>query len=1461
MILFFLYINLFSLAPQISKSRLEYYSQMERSYANTVFQKRLLSKAEEDKCTKSLVDERHLGTGKNLVSLRLNDQFERYLKSSEMTGDSLIHVALARYLGEASRSWMSRGKISRETLLEAIKNADINMASSMGSLLGITIKKPENEVFLEVLEELLREGADPNSPKICIQPISQKKATIFHGEYVENNEERVHNPLYCALQNKNFKTAQKLLKYGSNPNITLGNTQTVFQYFIQQINSSLPEKRESIFQLFQTFLEKGADLYVKNQNGTSAYSMVMNLPYVIKKSFQRIITLIQSREAPNRGWVRRSHAQGKVKAPSFVSEYKDGRNFLRFLEGLDTIEDITELVKELTLQIPALELPYLEARIGHLLQYIQKRLEEKKDQLNEKTANQLVMYCTKENYSYHILVDFLVLSLLVIKEGEKFGKELLKKIRKCPKDHIGPRNQSILNCFSDKGGLNMNHLSKEVIKSNRAVLPMLFLLTKEQAWEVYQQVVAQKGLPVYHPEKPTDRFMLFVLMMRCGSALGERKEGQYKVYLNKIKRIQEQMDRERQTIHSFKQVLPSDLAQAIEKNEVDWQVNGRSVSFKWKGKEYLFKLRKKGEIFEDGAVIQDGIEKHLDPIKRQFESPSMVHIEGDILEKMVEKVKVYPSMKNEKFDGHALFVVIKHTHYFDYLIDSKDHQNDLRNLEKFLNSLQQNVRDFSYLAHRGCFLTEIGSYSHGEGRFYNPAPFLEMPDYWNHPAGTIDDLKKHSTVSNFGQLGVRDLGNLLRPVARDTIFNSRVEDLNKKVLSQMEKDRMEKNIFSKALIEHLWQATLDIYSFFEENSGFLIDMTSQDFVNIVFDTIFIPFIEEHFLEDLHESIKKSTLSVIRPMIEEDFEQFKTSPCILYHAISRETARDHSLQNIYTAIAHVVTLVNVSSFSKKSSLGIQGPIEYQKTDLKKQEQKQEKALKIAKEVLKKTDNNLKEALPLLSKEQFIALFRSSIGTTEEESIKQYIFNTSQCILAGEFRDLQEETYELTKKWKFLIKNNVSVPLLAYFKKERDYWKICSQKQQNYIERLIWYLESAPSINAIEIYRHFTHNWGFFAPIFYNYSPKLRVDKPEALLVHLKKGQTLMDILNFIRPFSDRDCDSIMEFLKNCLNTTAVTQGEVSQMIQSLSSYEISQFIKFLQKYKSLDQFVHQGFLNSIQVAKIKATNETAEVFELISKSSCNNEILLEKMRSYLNFNNTDEEKVGDIADRLIDSINLGKVKPEKIESILVELDKFVIRTRFYRKTKYRFDPRKALAVLRYRLYFPFYTKRIRFFIKEDLSENNWNEKKMEVMKRFEESRYFSTGVWTNFWDIMIFLENNPSQKDSRIDEFILNYCFQSYDDMDIVKDFLQFSNKKAQETNEVPLIIQIIILSKKRGHTFHKKIQIVFPLWKKAFKEIPELDLIMDRVEKALIDEKPERMNFLLIKECPKEVIFCKSVSC
>lgn len=1453
-IFLFYFIQVFSLAPQLQTNRLSYYNRIENSCRNRLFQNRRLSFKKENESLQKLLKQRWIGTGSSLISLRLDDQLNTNYEFS------LIHASLARYLGERSNHWASFGIVSKETILEALKYVDLNIAGSMGSLLEIAVIEPDNRFFDEILDALLLEGADPHSPKIHIHPISQNEAEIFHGQYI-SNDSFSHNPLYRALSLYNFGASRKLLESGSDPNITLGNTQTPFQYFIQRLPTFSPESTKDIYvtlDLFDTFLRKGADLYVKNQNGTSAYLMILNLPEEIQTLL--IPTLYQHLNnnrwgcwlqtlfplqflfnlpnlidmTPPHEWLKRLHTPIEMHVPSFTSEYKDGRNLLLFLEGLDKIENLTELLEEMTAHIPLLELPYLEARIGHLLQYIQKRLEKEAPQLMPFRAQQIVIYYTEKNYSYNVLVDFLIVSLMKLKEIKPFALVLLKEMKSLPQDSLGPRNLTLLKCFKSDGNLNLNHLSKKTILSDLAVLPVLFLLEKEPAWVVYRQVISQKGLPIYNPEKPAERLILFTLMMRCGSALGEQKDRPYKMYLDHIRQLQEKMNQKTQTIHSFGQILPSDLDQAITDNKVDWNINGRSVSFQWKGKEYLFKLKKKGELFEDAAVIQHGLEHHLEPIERQFETPSMIHIKGHVFDKMLKRIKTVPSMINEEFDGQALFVVIKHSSYFHYLIDDNDHQNDFDNLQRFLESLKQNVKDFSYLAHRGCFLVDIGSYSHGEERTYNVAPFLEIPDYWNHPAGCIDDLKKHSTISNFGKLGVRDFGNLLRPSQNDKNFNPRVRALNQKVLSQTEKKRMEHNIFSKALIEHLWQATLDTYSFLEKNLAFLMDMTTQDFVNIVFDTVFTPFIDTHFSDDTRENIKKTIFPFIAPLIEADFDLFKKCPSMLYQAISRETARDHSLQNIYTAIAHTVTLVNVATFANNPSLSIQITTQTPMTHLKKQELNHLRQLRIAENKLKKSDYQLSICLPLLSKEQFIALFKDSIGTPLEQDIKQYLFDNSQCIPATQFKNLKQEYPDLIRHWRTFVNHYNKGPFVCQFE-QRAYHLICSEMQCQYIRILIWYLELTPSISTLEVYSSFSHNWAFFAPIFYNYIQKFTVEKPDLFLFSMKEEHTFLDIINFVRPLSDQYLDQFVVFLKDSLNVRDLSYADINNILQTLSVYELSLFIDFLaNNHEPINQFVHQGFLNSLPIRLIDDSDIIIQLLTLISRSDYDYTALIERVKLHLKFATQDTPLSHDVSMQLINAIHSKTINPHYIIDILMEFDIFLSLHYFNLDS---FSPHSTIKALWYILYFPHLTENIHPLIDTELFLYGSDQDQINKFKMIEKVSESSQIKWSMCADIIDLLNHHSIQKTSIIYRFILSYGFVYHENISVVKNFLRFSDQRSKETHQPLFLLQLLRLSQETHHTFHKKIQTIFPDWEEALKGDPHLMSILHKIKESLISQK------------------------
>lgn len=950
----------------------EYFLQAESSYENFLNQKIFLDLKDEVvadfvKTSQGLLDqlstEEIFGKFNSKIQKKIPLFFVRdmaFLHKQSPNNESILDALVARYIEIIDILGYRSNEMLLDVYLMQIQKLyewgfDFNISSAYGCLLDLAVGiVSENDYTLKLLKLLLECGADPHAPRSRLRYVSEQMAFLLH-DFARShvNAQTCGRSLEKALSQANIESARLLLQYGADPNELNanidGSLHTVFQIYIHYLKTIeiVPENAEDLLLgLLEDFINAGGDIYYQDMKGKNIYFEIHHcfwrndylreqcrkrISYMPSFNWVKRLSLMggQSAFRPPFNWVKKLSLMGemcpfddieKTDVDFYdVSQGCQGKEWNRLLKFLFSLKDWVVLCEYLTSYCPSVE------RLGNYVPptYLIEQL--KKIVLSyhfssfdavETEIKYLIRHFDGHSLNYDGVVSLCLIGMKVSSSfyEQYFFSCLFKTLLEKKKaDFLTPRSTAIMSFYLE-GVIDLKFLAHSLSEGKKDVLFPLLLLDEKESLSVYRSLWCDNKrilLPVYNARDVTERVAHFILNRRCSERVGQKYKEGHLLYVKKVKELQNHLDQNSVCVDSLDEVLPFGLRKKFFLKKENPCINGRSLSYIYEGKEYIFKFKKEGEVFYDAGVIQDGLDRQLSPIVRQFEKVQMLKIPLSLMEKVQNDLRVQETMRNLKLSGEVCFMVVKHTDYFNYLMNSSQYSSSKEGLKCFLEGVRQNVLDYSYLATQGVFLYELAGYSHDQNRSYDHFTYLKNIDLWDQGIGAIHDLIEHLQISNLGRRGVRDLGNIfvLEEFDGGKTLCQRLKAFYQNS-DQAEKNRLDNVYFSGVLIEHLWVPYVSVLAFLKENPCYLLRMTTDFFVQIIGEYIIHPFLKMHVQADHLEPFYQAVLNNVSALIAYDFQEFQLDHEVIELTYSRDGARDFPLQDFFTSLVHIITNLNI-----------------------------------------------------------------------------------------------------------------------------------------------------------------------------------------------------------------------------------------------------------------------------------------------------------------------------------------------------------------------------------------------------------------------------------------------------------------------------------------------------------------------------------------------------------------------
>lgn len=883
---------------------------------------------------------------------QLKEAFPEINLDEHAKGRALVHAIIGRYL-----ETLKNGEANKDRFLKKLRylkksGVYLNHSSHYGSLLemvGASIA--ENEETLWLLEELLQMGADPNSKWNAFRIVSQTEAIRAHSFLREHVKRELMCPLKTCIEATNYQSARLLVQYNASIEETVDEGHSVVMYLLSDLSQKTnldDQKKVYIENLIVDILKKKPNLIRQNLRGQTLLHILNHCQWEDEKLQSSIQTLFKEyvSDYPFESWSSRIQDNQGQAINGEVSLYKtfilEGYPLYQpfgsqFDQGLPCLWDNLKALKNayqvllcVYRMCPVIENSKNELRVHAFMHHVRDLLQTHFKQ-NKQSVHDFVSCFDTINIPY----DDLILYSLSLVESEEtvssFCIDLLNYIKiYVSKGSLSPRSLFFLGLWDETNRtVCIEKLVDAIIQRNEWVYPVLLSFYSEKGviellMELNKRAYASS---LYDIRNLLPRMIEMELYRKIGKFLGKNRHGLYQKNQEEIKIIQKNMKENIKEIKELTDILPSSFQQQ-EPFPFQVKVYGRSVVIETDTQQYSLKIKKKkeeDEVFLDGAVINWGIQKGHSVIKRQFEESQMVSIEAGLLEDLVSQIQLQEEFKNVEFDPVAYVIVTKHKKYYDYLFQpqkdrarSQKWENVRKREEIFLSGLKQSMYDYSSLAEANLFLNDLTSNSHGEGRSYDYANYLNMNDPWNHGAGSFENIRYGHHVSNISSEGLRDLGNLMKTKKGDMkeAYSERLNVRNNGLFEKLNEGEQDEKLlmeYSRTLSEHLFVHYTIFLTFLKENIQVFYRMTGERFQAILEENILDPFCEVHFKKSMkeedYETFRRYVSFFFAPLVQEDWFLFKNIPNCIERVISRG-GRDFPLQNVFTGFSRLISLVNL-----------------------------------------------------------------------------------------------------------------------------------------------------------------------------------------------------------------------------------------------------------------------------------------------------------------------------------------------------------------------------------------------------------------------------------------------------------------------------------------------------------------------------------------------------------------------
>lgn len=920
-------------------------------------------------------------------------------------GGSLVHQIVTLYVQKSLENPSQEKLTHKLKTLISVCHADLNFSSIYGSPLAIASASiPENKHTLFLLELLLRLGADPNSELNACKLLSYEQATYIHSFFEDFAQETKFSPLELSIIKGNYQSALTLVQYGANVNETVEEGDSIFMTFIQKI-ADTPFKEishpQKITSLLDAMLKQNIDVAHQNLRGDTLFHLlnhpVFDEPF--KNKFKQKILdhfkddlqkqtlfLLQNLQGDFIDGHPSPHPTPLLEENPSYTPFGSKRNdeLFSLLNHIEKLPHSFDIFLCLSRTCPCIENTRNELKPYQFFDKVKKILFQK---LSHENHNPTLFL--KHYYDLRIPYDYLILFALSFSQEEtpllSFSQKILSFIKQKQKDlPLSCKASAWLSvCDFSSGSFTFlpDKVAELIIQEKPFVFPLIFMLSPFHAMQVSQILTQKKYLSApYNLHNVIPRMIELALYKQANlTSLNKKRHKQHQTYIQEITSLFLEMKKQASCLSSINDIISSQDRPFI--------VKGRSIVFFSRGRQYSIKLKKKNETdtqFLDGAVINWGLHHHDPVFKRQFSPSSYVHLETSLFQDFVSEIQKQDEFKNIELSPFACIIVTEHQQYYDYLFTPQPNKNfpdsiltRQKKLDLFLNGLEQNMRDYSSLAHKNLFLNDLTSNSHGENRHYDYATYLHYLDAWNHGAGAFENLTYGCHISNLGTQGLRDLGNLLfinedKARFRSNLGNQKFYDL----LSPEEKETIFLSDYTQVHMEHLFVHIIMLFTFLENNRLLLADIKDSDFFHIVFSRILQPFLEEHFKKEMSDeefnNLKKHVSFFMNDLIFRDWYYFRNNPSCIHSVISRDGSRDFPLQNIFTGCARIVNLLNLKDSQMLESLSLwtlpsQTLNSFQETRLEYPYQKAQQLMNEFEEYSSSSDSNLESIINRIHEE--------------------------------------------------------------------------------------------------------------------------------------------------------------------------------------------------------------------------------------------------------------------------------------------------------------------------------------------------------------------------------------------------------------------------------------------------------------------------------------------------------------
>lgn len=933
MILFFILYNLFSLSPSSFISQ-------NLSHIKSFLYFLIYREGSGDECVLEY-DEMSIG----IHELNLDEH---------VNGIGVLHAIVGRQLEDILIDSENTERFQQKMGLLSYIGINLNRSSVYGSVLEIAgASIPENERTLEVLRYLLSLGADPNSFLNAYRMVSQKEAIGMHNFIKDHVARTLICPLRTCIEVCNYQSALILIQHQASVDEIVDEGNSIFMYLLLKLSQKedvSSEKEEVILALIDEILQRNPNLMLQNIRGQtllhflSPYYLWQNQPlkalvkkrvddFLFKNPLDRSSERIQDSQGLFMNGSASEYSTSILKEYPFYQPYAfHGFNKVKplpiLLKHLSCLSDPLDVLLCVYRMCPRVENPKNELRPHALVDHVKELLGGYFSE-NRISVSKFLFDFEQLKIPYD---DLILYSMGFLHQNEgafTFCFKLLFSIQKTVSiESLSDRSLFFLSLLNERGdAIDLQKLSDSILQKNEYSYPVILLLSEEQVIQVLVYL-NKKGYDsaLYNPRNIIPRMIEMELYRRVGKVLGRNRRHLYQKNCEEIQAVQLKMQQDMISISELSDILKRRGVSVFDL-PLKKEVYGRSIVLCVDGQQYSLKIKKKEEeSFLDGAVINWRLQKSCSVIARQFELSELVRIEPCLFDELVSLIQSQKEFENVEFEPVACLIVTKHQNYYDYLFQPQQTQEgyqepsqiQLRE-KKFFAGLRQSMYDYSSLAYDNLFLSDLTSNSHGESRSYDFATYLIMNDVWNHGAGVFQDILYGCHISNISTQGLRDLGNLLKVKERDSqqSYLDRLSPEDKKIfdcLSEGEKQEGALAEYTRTLSEHLFAHYVVFLCFIKENIENFYYMTEDKFQYLIEENILSPFCDIHLSEGLtqdeYEYLRGAIYNFFSPLIKEDWCLFKDVPDSIKDVISRETARDFPLQNVFTGFARLLSLVNL-----------------------------------------------------------------------------------------------------------------------------------------------------------------------------------------------------------------------------------------------------------------------------------------------------------------------------------------------------------------------------------------------------------------------------------------------------------------------------------------------------------------------------------------------------------------------